>query len=123
MVCGDAGHAFSFFAETANELVLVLVCAALPATVRVAVVDRDKLLHLLGGGKLAAIVAGYSLEQFAEVLAELLPMLPQAAQHLAGRLAFQYADDLEAGLALRKHQQAAARPGACLLYTSPSPRD
>lgn len=112
MVCGDAGHAFSFFAEAANELVLVLVRAALPAAVGVAVVDRGKLLHLLGGGKLAAIVAGYSLEQFAEVLAELLPKLPQDAQHLAGRLAFQYADDPEAGLSLRKHQQAAARPGA-----------
>ena len=72
MVCGDAGHAFSFFAEAANELVLVLVRAALPAAVGVAVVDRGKLLHLLGGGKLAAIVAGYSLEQFAEVLAEVL---------------------------------------------------
>ena len=74
MVCGDVGHAFSFFAEAANELVLVLVRAALPAAVGVAVVDRGKLLHLLGGGKLAAIVAGYSLEQTLSIASKFFKM-------------------------------------------------
>ena len=81
-----------------------------------AVVDRGQLLHLLGGGELAAVVAGYGAEDLAEVLAQIMPECMQHPQYLAGSFAFQYADNLVAGLALGQHQQAAARPGALADY-------
>ena len=81
-----------------------------------AVVDRGQLLHLLGGGELAAVVAGYGAEDLAEVLAQIMPECMQHPQYLAGSFAFQYADNLVAGLALGQHQQAAARPGAFADY-------
>ena len=45
-----------------------------------------------------------------------MPECMQHPQYLAGSIAFQYADNLVAGLALGQHQQAAARPGALADY-------
>ena len=45
MVGGNVDHAFSFFAKPPNQLVLILVGAALPAAVRMAVVNRCEPFH------------------------------------------------------------------------------
>ena len=79
MVCGNAGHAFSFLAEAADELVLVLVAAAFPAAVGMAVVDRGELLHFFRCGKLAAVITEQRPEHFAEIKA--LPSLSSSFSH------------------------------------------
>lgn len=116
MVICNVGHAFSFSAETADQLILVLVAAAFPAAVRVAVIDRGELLHLFCGGKLAAVITGNGAKNLLEVPAKFMPEFAQHAQNFLCGLAFQCADNFIAGFAFRQNEQATAWTGAFAYY-------
>ena len=116
MNSSQIGHTLTLWAETTNQLVLVLIGTTFPAAVRMTIIDRRELLKINSRIKFAAIITGNRLEHLLKGRAILRLDFLQTTNSFTNRFTVHQLNNFKTGLAFCQNQKA--RPFCFSTYYS-----